>query len=263
MKLFIAQMLVLACLVNATFADDWTSFSITTDQARDVKQKLDAYEMGKISLEDLGEKAGDDTWRQLIGYYLLHTNDISTKAKLPIGRCYAQFHAIPQAMKLGEEYANVYSNDWRGWRLLGYCYEVMNYTNEAIRAYSNAARLGNKLSYEQLAGFALRNGRSDVVGKIIPELLALKEAKETPEADRLALISVLLGYSMEAGRKDVFIKTLKGEDFKNILRNDQIKTDVTSGCGMFEGEDIDKIRQESEAPTSNDSKTNTVKSPSL
>ena len=77
------------------------------------------------------------------------------------------------------------------------------------------------------------------------------------------MISVLLGYSMAADRKDVFIKTLQGEDFKNILRNDQIKTDVTSGCGMFEGEDIDKIRQESEAPTSNDSKTNTVKNPSL
>lgn len=263
MKCFFAQCLVVACLASATFADDGTSFRITTDQAREVKQKLDAYERGKISLEDLGEKAGADTWRQLIGYYLLHKNDISTKAKLPIGRCYAQFHAIPQAMKLGEEYANVYSNDWRGWRLLGYCYDVMNYTNEAIRAYSNAARLGNQLSYEQLAGFALKSGRSDVVGKIVPELLALKAAKETPEADRLALISILLGYSMKADRKDVFVKTLQGEDFKNILQNDQIKTDVASGCEIFEGEDIDKIRQELEATTRNDSKTNTVKSTSL
>jgi tetratricopeptide (TPR) repeat protein len=257
MKMLILQFLILG-LATAAFADDLQNFSITTNQAAVTEQKLKDYENGRLNLEDFGENVTNAEWQQLIGYYLLHTNDISTKAKLPVARCYAQFQMIPQAMKLGEEYANVYSNDWRAWRLLGYCYEVMNYTNEAIRAYSNAARLGHKLSYEQLAGFAIKSGQLNVVGDIVPQLLALKEAKEIPEEDKFSLITILLAYSMKTDQKEIFIKTLEGTDMGKILRDGRIRQDVTLGCRIFEGKDIDKIRQEMESVTSS---TNSVSSP--
>jgi hypothetical protein len=256
-KLITLQFLIFG-LATAAFADGERNFSITTNQAVVIEQKLNDYEKGKLNWADFGENAGDEQWRQLIGYYLLHTNDISTKAKLPIGRCYAQFHAIPKAMKLGEEYVNVYSNDWRGWRLLGYCYDVMNYTNEAIRAYGNAARLGNKISYEQLAGFAIKSDRLNIVGDIVPQLLALKKAKQTPEEDKLSIISILIAYSIKTDKREIFVEALEETDMRKILLDDSLKQDVTLGCRIFAGKDIEKIRQEMESATS---LTNSVSSP--
>jgi len=39
--------------------------------------------------------------------------------KLPISRCLGATDHCQEAMKLATEYVAVYSNDWRGWRVLG------------------------------------------------------------------------------------------------------------------------------------------------
>jgi len=249
MKFFLLHLFTIFCFGNITFADEPENFLITSNQASIIGQRLNDYENGKLDLQYFGEKAGIDVWRELIGYYLLHTNNISTKAKLPVARCYAQFHLIAQATELGEEYVNVYSNDWRGWRLLGYCYDITDSPDKAILAYSNSARLGPKLGYEQLAGCAMRNNRWDVVKNIVPQLLALKKAGEMPKEDRFSLITILIGYSLKTDREDIFIETLEGENVSEIAENDSIRQDITTGCGVFQGPEIDKIRKELELAT--------------
>src|ERR1051325_8847435 len=122
-------------------------FSVTAREFCTVKQKLDAFENGKLNLSALNEKNGKQGNRKLIGYYLAQTNDSSAKSKLPISRSFAGFGAYFEAAKLAKEYVSTYSNDWHGWRILGNAYfllnacDMMNASDEAIAAYSNAVHL--------------------------------------------------------------------------------------------------------------------------
>ena len=47
-------------LASVLLAVDLQYFSITTNQAAEVKQTLDAYEQGKLTLQDLNENAGTE-----------------------------------------------------------------------------------------------------------------------------------------------------------------------------------------------------------
>ena len=180
------------------------------------------------------------------------------KAKLPISRCYALEGVYPTAAQLAQEYLNVYSNDWHGWRILGASYFLLKSFDKSLQAYQSAVRLGDTNSYGPLAMAALKDNRLDVVGEMIPQLMALKDAKQTPEGERFHLISVLLFYSAKTYQRDVFIKTLEGEDLTKILQDKDIKLDIDSGCHIFKGKEIERIHQEFEAALSanSDSSTN-------
>ncbi len=254
MRLLILNVLAVFISANALLAVDLQFFSITANQAAEVKQTLDAFENGKLTLQDLNENAGTEGCRKLAGYYLLHTNEITTKAKLPIGRSFAGFNLFPEATNLGAQYVTVFSNDWRGWRLLGAAYNSLNLSNESIHAYSKAVKLGDNDSFASLAQVALRYNRLDLVKDMLPQLFALKDNPQTPEKNKLNLISTLIIYSARARQKDVFIKTLEGEDMKQILQNWMVKNNVRAGCKVFKGEDIDKIRQAVEAASASEAK---------
>jgi hypothetical protein len=86
--------------------------------------------------------------------------------------------------------------------------------------------------------------------------MSLKSAKQTPEDNRVHLISILLFYSVKTNQKDDFIKTLEGADMRAILQDNDVRLDVTSGCQLFKGKDIDNIRQESAAATGGSSSSN-------
>src|SRR5437899_1942608 len=74
----------------------------------EVKKKLRDFEQGKLSLEALTEKGGEEFDRRLITFYSQHTNEVSVKALLPISRCYAFFDDFNQAAQLAERYVQVY-----------------------------------------------------------------------------------------------------------------------------------------------------------
>ena len=247
MRLLTLTIFAIFNLANVLLAVDWQYFSITTNQAAEVKQTLDAFEKGQLTLQDLNEQAGTEGCRQLVGYYLLHTNEISVKAKLPIGRSFAGFNLFPEATNLGAQYVTVFSNDWHGWKLLGTAYNSLNLSNESIHAYAIAVKLGDGDSYVSLAKVALKYNRPDLVQEILPQLFSLKNNPQTPQKNKLNLITILTFYSVQARQKDVFIKTLKGEDMKQILQNWMVKNNVRAGCKVFKGEDIDKLRQAVEA----------------
>jgi tetratricopeptide (TPR) repeat protein len=227
---------------------------LTTNEQAEVRQKLDAFENGNISVDDLTKDK--EKCDELIKYYLSHTNKFSIKAKLPISRCYALKGVYPDAARFAQEYVNVYSNDWRGWKILGGSSFFMKSFDKSVQAYSNAVRLGDENSYEPLALAAIKGDRMYIIGGIIPELMSLKSAKQTPEDNRVHLISILLFYSVKTNQKDVFIKTLEGVDMRTILQDNDVRLDVTSGCQLFKGKDIDNIRQESAVATGGSSSSN-------
>lgn len=254
MRLLILSLFAIFSVANVVRAVDLQYFSITANQVAEVKQTLDAFEKGKLTLQDLNEKAGTEGCRKLVGYFLLHTNEISVKARLPIGRSFAGFNLFPEATNLGAQYVAVFSNDWHGWRLLGAAYNSLNLSNKSIHCYGTAIKLGDNDSRVSLAQVALKSSRLDLVKDMLPQLFALKDNPQTPEKTRLSLISVLITYSVRAHQKDVFIKTLAGEDMKEILQNWMVKNNVLAACKFFKGEDIDRIRQVVEAASTSEAK---------
>ena len=143
MKYFILQLLIILSITSALFADN-------------VKQKLEAFEKGTITLEELTGSSGNEGRQEIIEYYLLHTNSVSIKAKLPISRCFASFDKYKEAVQLAEEYAYVYSNDWHGWKILGGANLALGNYAAAVEALTNSAKLGDEYSYAPLVFAALK-----------------------------------------------------------------------------------------------------------
>src|SRR5271154_3667789 len=160
MKLLILQFVIWGLAATA-FADNFSYFSITTNEDADIRQKLGAYEIKASKLLDKDGHATTDAFgisgifetnraaqeeqsRELIGYYLAHTNEVSLRAKLLISYCCIGFGLYSNAINFAQEYVNVYSNDFRAWNILGTSYGVINSYDKAIDAFTNAARLGYK-----------------------------------------------------------------------------------------------------------------------
>ncbi|HWY31336.1 MAG TPA: hypothetical protein VNX46_11295 [Candidatus Acidoferrum sp.] len=252
-------LLQMPCFASDTYL---SYFAITTNQDAAIRDKLTLYDGGVVGLEDLNENAGAEGSRELVGYYLSHTNKIAVKDMLPIGRAFAGFNMFTNAIKLALPYVKANPNDWHGWRLLAASYDSINASNESLSAYAQAVKCGDTKSYEPLAGVALKSGRVDVVRKIVPQLMALRDNKLTPEESRLNVISLLAAYSMMADQKEVFIKTLKGENIGMIVQNDDVRQNVMAGCVFFHGADIDKIRMEVNAGSASDSGSAATNAPS-
>jgi hypothetical protein len=241
MKFLILQLLAIFGLAGILLADDLTASSLTKTEQAEVRQNLEAYEKGAITLDELTTNHEDGL--RLIGYYLLHTNDVTTKAKLPISRCFAGFGRYQEAAKLAADYVQIYSNDWRGWKIPGGAYVFTDNYEQALVAVTNSLRLGDEGSYVPVAMVALNLNRLDIVREIVPHLLELKHSKLTKEIKPLDVIVALVLYSLKADQPDIFIKALDGVEVKDVLSRDDLKSLVTGGCEKFKGKDIDKIRQ--------------------
>src|SRR6267142_4458286 len=173
----------------------------------EVKQKLRDFEQGKLSLEALTEKSGEEFDRRLITFYCEHTNEVSVKALLPISRCYAFFNDFNQAAQLAERYVQVYSNDWHGWRIIGAANAALTNFDKALCGYTNAVRLGDNRSCVQLGVCAWKLDRLDIMKEILPCVFA---AKDNPRSEKYKTdaLFVLLVYSTNTDREDVFVKAL-------------------------------------------------------
>ncbi|HVU06999.1 MAG TPA: hypothetical protein VHG89_00480 [Verrucomicrobiae bacterium] len=264
MKLLILQFVILG-LATAAFADDYPYFSITTNQAIEIKQKLDAYEInasklldknGYATANDMGisgifetnRSAQEEQSRELIGYYLGHTNDVSLKAKLLISYCCIGFGLYSNSIDFTKQYLNIYSNDFRAWNMLGTTYLILKSPDKAIDAYTNSVRLGYKMGYIALAGAAINDDKWDIVQSVIPQLTDLKKVKNLSPDDKHGLVAILLSYAVRTDRKDMFVENFNELDVKDMISSwDDLKQIITYGFKQFKGADIDKIRQEIES----------------
>ncbi|MBI3848713.1 MAG: hypothetical protein HY298_00270 [Verrucomicrobia bacterium] len=231
-------------LAGVLYATDITAPSLTEKETVDVRQKLEAFEKGKITVEDLTDKA--EWGRKIIAYYLSHTNDVTAKMKLPISRSLAAFEKYPEAAKLAADYVQVYSNDWRGWNILGGANGFMENFDQAVRAFTNAVRLGCESCYAPLAFYAMHVDRLDIVQDLVPHLLVLKRSKDTREIRPLDIVTALALYSLKANQQDIFVKALDGVGVKDILSRDDLKRLVTDGCKKFKAKEVEKLCQELE-----------------
>ena len=247
MKLPLTQTVLLLGLASVLSASDLTTMALTKTDEVEVKQKLKAYESGKITLEELTEKGGAEWDRKLITYYLSHTNEVAVTMKLPIGRCFAVFGSFPEAARLAEDYVQVYSNDWRGWKIVGVANFSIGNFDRALVACTNAVKLGNEGSYGPLAFVALKLDRLDIVRDIVPRLLELKNATPTKEIKPLDIVLALVLYSLKADQPDVFVKAVNGVNIKDIMRREDLKHFVSVGCEQFKSKEVQKICQQIEA----------------
>jgi tetratricopeptide (TPR) repeat protein len=245
MRLLALQITAVLGLAGVLRANDTLPTSLTANETVEVRQKLEAYEKGNATYEQL---TTNEAWgRKLVVYYLSDTNAVTVKMKLPISRALAGFQRFPEAAQLAQEYANVYSNDWRGWSIVGTAKLVVKSYDEAISAYTNAVRLGDEEHYPALGLAALAVKREDILRTIVvPRLLVLKDAERIPRDERNDMVKVLLGYSLQADRKEIFLKALQGLDIKEIRSNEEIKMLVGEGCDEFESKAVEKICQELE-----------------
>src|ERR1022692_1429785 len=189
MKLLLIQVAILLALCSCSKTDQNRRAVQEINDTSEVQNKLTQFEKGRITLNDLTE---DATFaKQLMSYYTLHSNELSLKMKLPISRCFGMAGDSKQAAALALEYVRVYSNDWRGWRILASASITLQDLPQALNAYTNATRLGDDGSYCPLAFVALQLDRLDVVHELVPRLLDLK-SRPTQDVEPLEIVGALV-----------------------------------------------------------------------
>ncbi len=246
MKLLILTIFAALGFACVLCADETAEISLTTNEQTAVRQQLQAFDRGEITLEETTEPGGESGCQKLVAYHLMHTNDVTTKMKLPISRRYGAMGKYQDAVRLAQEYVGVYSNDWHGWRILGSANLFMNNFNAALHAYTNAVRLGDDLSYAALGLAALKTDRLDIVSNMVPRLVALKTSKLTSRNQSLQLATDLVIYSLRTNQKDLFMKAVEGFDPKEILAHDDVAFLVKQGCEQFKGGETDRLCQKLE-----------------
>jgi len=209
------------------------AISLSSHDVLLAKESLQAFDEGKAGLEELSEGTGRTGRQKLIAYYLTDTNTVSLKGKLLVSRCFAIDKRFPQAALLAEEYLHVYSNDWRGWRILGGARFASSNWNDAVRAYTNAVILGDEACYTPLVGAAIQADRLDLIRDIVPHLLILKEAQRTDENTKLEIVMGLALYAFKADQEAVFVKALEGMTAEKLLSRRDVAMAVRWGCEKF------------------------------
>jgi tetratricopeptide (TPR) repeat protein len=196
--------LAAVCMAAAFCVRGQESGSVSTN-ALSLKERMAAYESGKMTLEQLTEKAEWDD--ELLAFYRNHNDEVPVKWKLPISRCIAGFGNLPEAIEVAKQYLGVYSNDARGWRIVGVAKLLEKSYDEAIGPLTNAIRLGDNYSYKPLAMAAVALTRTNLLrDTVVPHLLETKDAKGTSTDEKLDLALILVGYALEANDKEVFVQ---------------------------------------------------------
>lgn len=228
-------------------ADGW-SLNLTAKDINEVSNTLQAFDEGKVTLDEITIDRNEEWGRKLITYYATHTDAVTTKMKLPISRCCAGFGGYPQAIALAKDYVSVYSNDWHGWRIIGSAYFVTTNFGQALGPYTNAVLLGDQDSSASLGFSALKVDRLDVVREFLPQLFRLKDSHS---GESLQAAVVLVIYSLRTEQKDIFVKALDGISPQEILAHEDVTFLVKQGFDEFKGKDIEKIQQELESASKN------------
>jgi tetratricopeptide (TPR) repeat protein len=255
------QFLVFITFFYSLNAQQVTLRLLDEQEILQVKQKLEAFDLGDITYESL--TGNSDSNLMLTEYYfsLPPTNSVTTKMKLPLSHSLAVWGQYPQAVQLAQDYVNVYSNDSRGWGILGGSKMMLKSYDDAIAAYTNAARLGDDKNDLALGLAALAVDRMDVLEKIvIPRLLEqMNEADEFPEKKRNQMRGCIIAYAIKLGKKEVFIQAVTGVDFSKLYQWPDLENVITLACKKFKGPDIDQIRKklaEADANVLNGGNTN-------
>ena len=229
-------MLLTLCSCSKTVRDQ-TSPSETKEIA-EMRSRLEQFDKGLLPLSDVSEDA--DFARNLLLYYSAHSNDMTLKMKLPVSRVLAMSGQFKPAIELASEYIQVYSNDWRGWRILGGANVMLHDFPAALHAYTNATRLGDTASYSQLSGVAMALDRLDILRENLPRLLELKK-NSTEDVIPLDIVEFLVFYSIKTEDPKIFVQALDGVKAEDIQSRKDLTEIVKKGCEQFQAKETDNL----------------------
>ena len=241
MRISIRQLVIILQFIYALSLCGQEVF-LSAKDIRTIKQKLSAFAEGQITLEQVTEVGGEEWGRKLITYYLARSNDVTIKMTLPISRCYAAFGKYTEAANLANEYVKIYSNDWHGWNILGAAKLALQSYDEGLVALTNAVSLGSTKNFEALGYAALVTGRIEVFEKFaLQPLLALKDAEKTSKAAKLKIVTILVGYSIKADKREIFISALAGVNASDIESEETLKEYLKTGCEVFKAKETEQL----------------------
>lgn len=248
-KLYFVRLLAaLVCYSLPIFAAELEFPKLSSGEAAKIREKLEKYEAGKLTLEQTTEFSGEDTTLKMISFYLSNSNNMTHKMKLPVARTYALCGLFPQAADLAQLYVNAYTNDWVGWNVLGGAKLMLKRYDEAFFAMTNVIRLGSDRNINTVAGLALKFDRLDVFeGMMLNRLFVLKDSKTNSvgdvfdEKDRLDTVKSLVAYSLKAKKGEVFAQAIQGVSLKQIKSRGDLQTYVEAGCEMFSSKETEDL----------------------
>jgi tetratricopeptide (TPR) repeat protein len=211
-----------------------------------IKEKLkafdEAFDDGSADWEDVLSDASPMWLKAVTDYYLQHSNSITLKMKLPISRCFALSADFPKALELATEYADVYSNDWRAWRIITGSRLAMNSYEEALTAAEREVELGDDHNYAGFGVAALALNRFDILQtNVIPHILAIKDMERFDREERLSMRIILVSYAIEADKREIFEKALEGITVEDILSKRGFSNLVVHACDTFEADRTNAI----------------------
>lgn len=214
---------------------------ITIEEAEFLRQELRNNDEGKT---DLYAKGNPELCRQLVAYYFARTNTISTKAKLPISRCMGMGGYYPEAVMLAEEYLQVYSNDWRAWRIVGLAaYQEKSY-GQACNALTNAIAYPEAADLHYvLAVCALMSGRLEIVREVAATLLKQRDTAERDTRTKIEITHTLIYCAVATKDRELFLKSLDGLSAEEILSSEYIRTSLFIAHNFFEAKEVEPLWQ--------------------
>ncbi|MCO5050770.1 MAG: hypothetical protein M9920_00490 [Verrucomicrobiae bacterium] len=239
---------VLVCFSSPLSAGELDFPKLSAGESTRIREKLEQYADGKLTLEQATKFSGEDTTLKMISFYLSNSNNMTVKMKLPIARTYALCGLFSQAADLAQLYVNTYTNDWKGWDLLGGAKLMLERNDEAFVAATNVLRLGSDRNITAGAYLALKNDRLDVYeSMMLNRMLALKDSKTNSvgdvldEKDRLDTVTSLVAYSLKAKKGKVFARAIQGVTLKQIKSREDLQTIVEAGCEMFSSKETEDL----------------------
>lgn len=238
--------LLMLVFAGTTYAQPAPSFDISTNDYLRIGRELKAYDNSFLDVKTVLGNGDPERARLLIGFYLVDSNAVSTKSKLPIAGAFAELHMYTNNLILTKEYLASYSNDWQAWDSRGDCAMLLGMTNEGYIAYKNAAKIsGRDYLIVAWAGAALLLNKYDEMEDLLPTVIKVKNSKDMDVGDRTSALSVLLAYSLFKKQKNFFIDSLKGFEMKDALTSKMVVFDIKKGIGLFKGQDpaIDQIEK--------------------
>ncbi len=223
---------------------------IAVDEAQ---RRLRAFESGSVTLKSITGNQQSD--RLLLEYYESGTNEITDKMKLPISGALMAFGKYREGGKLAGEYVQVYSNDSRGWKILGAAHALSGEYEEAFAAVTNSVRLGDKDCLARMMYLALKLDRLEMGKEIAPALLQFKDETLADKGECGDMVVGLCVYSLQANDSAFFYKAIRGISLDQILSREDLRELVKEGCGRFKDPQGDKLLREIEEHKATGTKT--------
>ncbi len=233
-------LMIIGFIWTFSISGEETRFQLSAADFAAIRQKLEAFEKGTLSLEALTKEK--ETGLQIIRYYLENSNSITTKMKLPVSRCFAAVGKFPEAATLAEQYVETYSNDWHGWRILSSASGLLSDFDSALSAGTNAVRFGDNISAISTSFYGLKLERLEVVESLFPKLLDLIESNTISANDREGAIGAAVICSVRLKKENYFLRVLKAVKLEELTsRDDYLKAVLQEACRQFKSKEAEEF----------------------